>query len=200
MADAHQDSSGSFSRFFFGLAIIVMVVLPFVLSPAYLERLLNAERASIQMLLGDAEEEIYEASYTSPPQEIETGLVDLASQVGSDKPIHQWASERVTVVWLWGTLLNYRITMLFSWMLCTLPLIVGAFIDGYFVRETRKFSFFSQSPIRHKVAVRGAISAFVSTFLFILTPLAFPPLLMPLSLLGIGVAAWYWISNLQKRL
>jgi len=31
-------------------------------------------------------------------------------------------------------------------------------------------------------------------------PLAFSPLIVPGALIGIGMASWLWISNLQKRL
>lgn len=190
----------SFGRFLFGLAIIGMIALVFIISPAYLERIYTAERQSVQAILGDAEEEIYQEAYSEPSQELQEGAAAVARDAGQDKPISQWANDRATAMWLWGNLISYRLVMLFSWMLCILPLILGAFIDGYYVRESRKYSFFSQSPIRHKVGVRSATLIFGATVCSILLPLAFSPLIVPGALIGIGMASWLWISNLQKRL
>jgi len=197
---AEKQKETSFGQFFFGLVIIGMIVLVFTISPAYLERIYMAERQAVQAILGEAEDEIYQEAYSEPSQGLHEGTAALARDAGQGTPVSLWANDRATVLWLWGNLISYRLVMLFSWMLCIQPLILGAFIDGYYVRESRKYSFVSQSPIRHKVGVRSATLIFVATVCSIVMPLAFSPLVVPLALVSIGMASWLWISNLQKRL
>lgn len=199
MAEGSKKSSG-WPMFILGLVGIAVVTLLLLLTAPFIERIYQAERESVQSLLGDAEEDVYVASYFAPSTAVMEGMDSLSSDFGRDKPISVWANSRLTVLWMWGNLINYRINMLFAWLLSFLPFILAALIDGYYVREARKYTFYSQSPIRHKVGVRSALAVFVFAVICVGLPLAIPPLVTPIALVSIGSAAWLWMSNLQKRL
>jgi hypothetical protein len=199
MAEAQKRSSG-WSTFILGLVAIAFVVLLLLLPASYMERIYTAEREAVQTLLGDAEEAIYATSYFAPSQGVMDSMDSFSQDFGREKPISLWASARLTVLWMWGNLVNYRLAMLFAWMLSFLPFILAALIDGYYVREARKYTFYSQSPIRHKVGVRTAVAVFGITLICVGLPLVIPPIVTPVALISIGCAAWLWMSNLQKRL
>lgn len=199
MAEPQKKSSG-WSSFILGLIAIAFVVLVLLLPASYMERIYTAEREAVQTLLGDAEEAIYTTAYFAPSQGVTDGMDVLSQDFGREKPISLWASARLSVLWTWGNLINYRLAMLFAWMLSFLPFILAALIDGYYVREARKYTFYSQSPIRHKVGVRTAVAVFGFTLVCVGLPLAIPPVVTPVALISIGCAAWLWMSNLQKRL
>lgn len=199
MAAKAKKESG-WGAFIFGLFIIGLAVTVALIPLAHLERTYIAEREAVQSLLGDAEQEIYEHSYSDSSDEMRDGISAVTQDFGKGKPVSEWVQERMSSLMIWSNLISYRLTMLLAWLLSFLPLIIAAFVDGYYVREARKYSFFSQSPIRHKVGIRSATAVFIVALLSIGVPLVIPPLLVPISLIGIGLAGWLWISNLQKRL
>lgn len=199
MAEHTKKQSGA-GIFLLGVLCLALIAIAVTVPAPYMERVYMAERSAVQTLLGEAEQEVYEASYVAPSEDMRVGLADLSRDLGRHKPLTEWTSSRVVVTWLWGNLISYRLVMLFAWLLSFLPFIVAAFIDGYYVREARKYSFFSQSPIRHKVGVRTAISVCGMAAVSVVMPLAIPPVVAPIALLAIGSAGWLWTSNLQKRL
>lgn len=200
MAKKRQSQDGSWKSFLFGLVVIGIILMVIFIPVEQLRGTYQLQRESVQSFLGDAEEAIFEHSYQEPPGELEQGTDAIADAAGHDNPISHWARERAEVVWLWSNLISYRLSLVFAWMLCLMPLTVAAFVDGYQVREARKYAFFSQSPIRHKAGVRSAAVGLIFALASVGAPFPVTPLIIPAALLGIAVAGWFWISNLQKRL
>lgn len=193
-----NDSSGSGWRsFILGLGIMGVIALGALMPLTHVQKVLDADRASVRSLLNEDEAE--EAVFDSAKFE-DNGdpLRDVYLQDGPK--INKWASERMEVVTLWGQIISYRMTLLHIWLLAMLPLLLASFVDGYFVREGRKYAFKQQSSVRHKAGVMVAISFSIVAALSILLPVPVSPLLMPFALASVGLAAWIWVSNLQKRI
>ncbi len=200
MAQQKKSHHSEWKSFIFGLAVLGVIATVILIPVEYLHRTYSAQREAVQWLLGDAEEAIYENSFQEADEMMQDGASAIASTAGHDSPLAQWTRNRTEAIQVWTNLISYRLDMVLAWLLGMLPLIIAAFVDGYNVREARKYAFFSQSPIRHKAGIQAATFVFFLALVSIGAPLAISPLLVPASLLGIGFAGWLWISNLQKRL
>lgn len=111
-----------------------------------------------------------------------------------------WLVGRITVTLLWGSLIVYRLYALAMWGLLGIPLILAASVDGYYVREIRKHSFVSQSPIRHKVGIHFFRLAGIGMVVWLCLPVPVPTIAAPAVICFMAISMWLWVSNLQKRL
>lgn len=135
--------------------------------------------------------------------EIIEGLAKAASEAAGplgNSAIEKWAVERAYAVTLWGGLLTYRVFSLMMWSLFGIPLILAASADGFYVREIRKTSFVSQSPIRHKIGQHFSRIVMLIMACWLCLPVRTPVVVAPMVILFMAVSMWLWVSNLQKRL
>lgn len=131
----------------------------------------------------------------------QSGAVAMAAAASmGDSLFERWMKDRLYATWLWASIILYRSQMLLIWGLLGIPVILAAVMDGYYVREIRKWSFQAQSPIRHKLGVH--MHRWVAFILvgWLLLPIPMPLVLAPLVMIFTAWALWLWTGNLQKRL
>ena len=111
-----------------------------------------------------------------------------------------WLAGRVYVTLLWASLIMFRAYVLMMWALIGIPLILAASVDGLYVREIRKHSFVSQSPIRHKIGIHFFKLVTIAMVVWLCLPIPAPVFVAPLVISFMALSLWLWASNLQKRL
>ncbi|MDP1573066.1 MAG: DUF4400 domain-containing protein [Pseudomonadota bacterium] len=122
-----------------------------------------------------------------------------ASGLG-DSAIEHWLMDRIYASLLWANIIVYRTQALLMWGLLGIPLMMAASVDGFYVREVRKTSFISQSPIRHKIGVHFLWLVTMAMSAWLCLPIPAPIFAAPLVILFAAASFWLWVSNLQKRL
>ncbi len=111
-----------------------------------------------------------------------------------------WLAGRVYVTVLWASLIVYRVYVLMMWALIGIPLVLAASVDGLYIREIRKHSFVSQSPIRHKIGIHFFHLVTTVMVVWLCLPIPAPFFVAPLVIAFMAFSLWLWASNLQKRL
>jgi hypothetical protein len=101
---------------------------------------------------------------------------------------------------LWGGTVAYRVFTLLMWLIIGIPLIIAASIDGLYVREIRKTSFISQSPIRHKIGIHLFSLVNIALVFWLIMPVPMPIIAAPAVVCFIALSLWLWAGHLQKRL
>jgi len=141
---------------------------------------------------------------------IGTEAVDVLNQVArqgeraagglGSSQVDNWLTGRVYVTLLWASLIVYRAYALLMWGLIGIPLILAAAADGFLIREIRKHSFVSQSPIRHKIGIHFFRLITVAMVVWLCLPIPAPIFVAPAVIGFMAFSLWLWASNLQKRL
>ena len=141
---------------------------------------------------------------------IESQAGEMLSQVAKEgakavngmgsSQIDGWLSGRVYVTLLWASLVVYRAYVLMMWALIGIPLILAASVDGLFIREIRKHSFVSQSPIRHTIGIHFFRLVSVVMVVWLCLPVPAPVFVAPSVICFMAFSLWLWAGNLQKRL
>lgn len=141
---------------------------------------------------------------------IEYQAGDILSQVAKEgaravdamgrSQVDGWLAGRVYVTLLWASLIVYRAYVLMMWALIGIPLILAASVDGLFIREIRKHSFVSQSPIRHKIGIHFFRLVTIAMVVWLCLPVPAPVFVAPLVIAFMAFSLWLWAGNLQKRL
>lgn len=114
--------------------------------------------------------------------------------------IDSWMTGRVYVTLLWASLVVYRAYALMMWALIGIPLILAAVADGLFIREIRKHSFVSQSPIRHMIGIHFFRLVAMAMVVWLCLPIPAPIFVAPAVIGFMAFSLWLWAGNLQKRL
>jgi hypothetical protein len=122
-----------------------------------------------------------------------------ANDLGTSQ-IERWLMDRIYASFLWISLIVYRAYALLMWGLLGIPLILAASVDGFYVREIRKTSFISQSPIRHKIGIHFFRLVTIGMLVWLCLPAPAPLVAAPAVILFAAASLWLWVSNLQKRL
>lgn len=130
---------------------------------------------------------------------VTTGITKWTEVLGASA-VEAWLAERAYATILWLGLAVYRSQALVLWSLVGIPVILAATIDGFFVREIRKTSFVSQSPIRHKIGVMFFRWVVVAVTVWLLLPTPAPIFFIPAAILFVAASLWLWTANLQKRI
>lgn len=185
------------------LGLILIGVMAFValISPEYLQRVATGEKNALAVLLSDEHIAAFEKSSAKMADEIGDSLLsgEVGLSTGTD-PISVWAEGRLHAVKEWVRLIGFRIEVFALWMTLLVPVVGAIVIDGYMVREIRKYAFLAQSPVRHKMAAKSMIATGFSIPISLFVPLEIPNLVFPVAILAMGCAVWLWAVNLQKRL
>ena len=141
---------------------------------------------------------------------IENQAGDILSQVAKEgrravdamgrSEVDGWLAGRAYVTLLWASLIVYRAYVLMMWGLIGIPLVLAASVDGLYIREIRKHSFVSQSPIRHKIGIHFIRLVTIVMVVWLCLPVPAPVFVAPLVISFMAVSLWLWAGNLQKRL
>lgn len=143
-------------------------------------------------------------------QWIESQAGDMLSQLAKEgaktvdgmgrSQVDGWLAGRVYVTLLWASLIVYRAFVLMMWALIGIPLVLAASVDGLYIREIRKHSFVSQSPIRHKIGIHFFRLVTIVMVVWLCLPTPAPVFVAPSVIGFMAFSLWLWASNLQKRL
>lgn len=190
---------GSWAGFLAVVLLVGIILLWGLMPPAVIESSWRAEEAQLTTLGWEATHRWVMHQMGPMQVNLTTGTQMLAEGLGNN-PFEQWLTGRLYVTLLWGSLIIYRFQLLLMWGLFGIPLVLAAVVDGFAMREIRKHSFVSQSPIKHRVGVYGFRGAGVSVALWLLMPIPLPALLCPAAYVGLALSLWMWVGNLQKRL
>jgi len=117
-----------------------------------------------------------------------------------DSAIERWLVDRIYASLLWANIIVYRAQALVMWGLLGIPLVLAASMDGYYVREIRKNSFTSQSPIRHSIGIHFFRLVTIAMVVWLCLPIPAPIIAAPAVILFASASLWLWVGNLQKRL
>jgi hypothetical protein len=115
-------------------------------------------------------------------------------------PLWRWVGDRLDVIWQALYLALQRIALLLAWWPFLGFVLVGAVGDGLLRRRIRQSGFDYPSPLAHRLAVRGMLSAGVLVPLGLLLPLPVSPLAVPVVGALLGVALSVMLTQTQKRL
>ena len=118
----------------------------------------------------------------------------------SKSDIERWLTDRIYASLIWGNLITYRSFTLLMWGLLGIPFVLAASVDGFYLREIRKTSFVSQSPIRHKIGIHFFKLVSVAVMLWLCIPVPMPFIVAPTVICFLALSLWLWVGHLQKRL
>jgi hypothetical protein len=118
----------------------------------------------------------------------------------SKSDIEGWLTERIYASLIWGNLIIYRGFSLLMWGLLGIPFVLAASVDGFYMREIRKNSFVSQSPIRHKIGIHFFKLVSLAVLLWLCVPVPMPFITAPVVICFLAMSLWLWVGHLQKRL
>jgi hypothetical protein len=114
--------------------------------------------------------------------------------------IDHWATDRIYTSLIWLNLITYRSFTLLMWGLLGIPFVLAASVDGFYLREIRKTSFVSQSPIRHKIGIHFFKLVSVAVLVWLCIPVPMPFIVAPTVICFLALSLWLWVGHLQKRL
>lgn len=118
----------------------------------------------------------------------------------SKSDIERWLTDRIYASLIWGNLITYRSFTLLMWGLLGIPFVLAASVDGFYLREIRKTSFVSQSPIRHKIGIHFFKLVSVAVLVWLCIPVPMPFIVAPTVIFFMALSLWLWVGHLQKRL
>lgn len=118
----------------------------------------------------------------------------------SPSEIDHWAMDRIYTSLIWLNLIIYRSFTLLMWGLLGIPFVLAASVDGFYLREIRKTSFVSQSPIRHKIGIHFFKLVSFAVLVWLCVPVPMPFITAPVVICFLAMSLWLWVGHLQKRL
>ena len=185
---------------FVSIILMVGVLVCWALIPArVLESSWRTEQEKMALWAGDSTHRWIGAQAGDVLNQVAREGERATSGLGIDQ-IDNWLTGRVYVTLLWASLIVYRAYVLLMWGLIGIPLILAAAADGFLIREIRKHSFVSQSPIRHKIGIHFFRLITVAMVVWLCLPVPAPIFVAPAVIGFMAFSLWLWASNLQKRL
>jgi hypothetical protein len=118
----------------------------------------------------------------------------------SKSDIERWLTDRIYASLIWSNLITYRSFTLLMWGLLGIPFVLAASVDGFYLREIRKTSFVSQSPIRHKIGIHFFKLVSLAILVWLCIPVPMPFIAPPMVICFLALSLWLWVGHLQKRL
>ena len=185
---------------FVTIILMVGVLVCWALIPArVLESSWRTEQEKMALWAGDSTHRWIGAQAGDVLNQVARQGERAAGGLGNSQ-IDSWLMGRVYVTLLWASLIVYRAYALLMWGLIGIPLILAAAADGFLIREIRKHSFVSQSPIRHKIGIHFFRLITVAMVVWLCLPIPAPIFVAPAVICFMAFSLWLWASNLQKRL
>ena len=197
---ARQEKKRSEWGAFFSILLMVAILAAWALIPVKaIEASWRTEQETMTAWAGEGTQRWIESQAAEMLSQVAKEGAKAVNGMGSSQ-IDGWLAERMHVTLLWASLVVYRAYVLMMWALIGIPLILAASVDGLFIREIRKHSFVSQSPIRHKIGIHFFRLVTVVMVVWLCSPLAAPVFVAPSVICFMAFSLWLWAGNLQKRL
>jgi hypothetical protein len=185
---------------FVGIVLLVGTLAAWALIPVkFMESSWHTEKASIATWAGEGTHLWIESQAGEMLNQVAKEGSRTVDGMGRSR-FDGWLVGRVYVTILWASLIIYRAYVLMMWALIGIPLVIAASIDGLYVREIRKHSFVSQSPIRHKIGIHFFRLVTIVMVVWLCMPIPAPVFVAPSVISFMAFSLWLWASNLQKRL
>lgn len=185
---------------FFSIILMVGILATWALIPVKaIESSWRTEQETMVAWAGEGTQRWIESQAGEMLSQVAKEGAKAVNGMGSSQ-IDGWLSGRVYVTLLWASLVVYRAYVLMMWALIGIPLILAASVDGLFIREIRKHSFVSQSPIRHKIGIHFFRLVSVVMVVWLCLPVPAPVFVAPSVICFMAFSLWLWAGNLQKRL
>lgn len=198
MARARQPQ-GTWGSFFAVIAMIGLIAAWALVPAKVVEEAWQAEQRQIIAIAGERSDAWIKSRIAGLIADAARDAAQEAEKLGNSG-LEQWLKSRIYTSIVWITLVAYRVSELLMWMLLGFPLILGASVDGFYVREIRKTAFISQSPIRHKIGVHFFRLVSIALILVLLLPIPMPFVAAPAVVAFLALSLWLWVANLQKRI
>lgn len=198
MARARQPQ-GTWGSFFAVIAMVGLIAAWALVPAKVVEEAWQAEQRQIIAIAGERSDAWIKSRIAGLIADAARDAAQEAEKLGNSG-LEQWLKSRIYTSIVWITLVAYRVSELLMWMLLGFPLILGASVDGFYVREIRKTAFISQSPIRHKIGVHFFRLVSIALILVLLLPIPMPFVAAPAVVAFLALSLWLWVANLQKRI
>lgn len=170
-----------------------------LIPPRVLESTWQLEQEQMSAWAGEHAQRWVLSESVAAMRETATDAERTAATLG-DNGVERWLTDRIIASLLWANLVVYRAHALMMWGLLGIPLILAASVDGFYVRQIRKTSFISQSPIRHQIGVQSLRLVGVAMLAWLFLPVPMPAVAAPAVVCFAAFALWLWVGHLQKRL
>ncbi len=185
---------------FIGIVLMVVVLAGWALVPVKtMEISWRTEQETMASWAGEGTRRWIESQAGEMLNQLAREGAKAVNGIGNSQ-IDGWLAGRVYVTLLWASLVVYRAYVLMMWALIGIPLILAASVDGLYIREIRKHSFVSQSPIRHKIGIHFFRLVSVVMVVWLCLPIPAPVFIAPSVICFMAFSLWLWAGNLQKRL
>jgi hypothetical protein len=194
-----EQKKGELGTFVATLLIVGLIAAWALIPVQAMEAAWQSEQSQMSSLAGSSSDDWIKAQAAGTIASLAKDAKDAVDSLGESQ-IEHWLKGRIYVSLLWANLATYRASSLLMWFLLGFPLIIAASVDGFYVREIRKTSFVSQSPIRHKIGVHFFRLVSIAVVAWLLLPFPLPVISAPAVICFIAMSMWLWVGNLQKRL
>lgn len=194
-----EQKKGEWGAFIATLLVVGMVAIWALIPTRVMEATWQSEQTQMMLWAGESSNDWIRAQMAGTLAVIVKDAEMAAGSLG-DSQIEHWLKGRIYTSLLWANLAIYRASTLLMWSLLGIPLIIAASIDGFYMREIRKTSFISQSPIRHKIGVHFFKLVSIAIVAWLLLPVPMPIVAAPTVICFFALSMWLWVGHLQKRL
>jgi hypothetical protein len=185
---------------FVGIVLMVSIMAVWALIPIkVMESSWATEQESMASWAGESTRRWIESQAGEMLSQLAEEGAKAVDGMGSSQ-VDGWLAGRLYVTLLWASLIVYRAYVLMMWALIGIPLVLAASVDGLYIREIRKHSFVSQSPIRHKIGIHFFHLVTIVMVVWLCLPIPAPFFVAPLVIAFMAFSLWLWAGNLQKRL
>jgi hypothetical protein len=185
-------------------AVVVMVVfllVIFALPVPVAEQSLEIERRQLVTNgLGTEGMDSWIASQAADWTKLTIAMLNRNAGDGRGSQLAAYWAERLYVFALWFTMISYRAAALLMWSLIAVSILSCMIVEGFYIREIRKTTFSSQSPIKHKAGLMLFKWVGWAALVWIFLPFPMPFLLVPAAIVMVGLGMRTWVANLQKRI
>ena len=185
---------------FFAVLLLIGFLAAWALIPVrVIDATWQAEQQQMTRWAGEGANQWIVLQTASALSETATDAGKAASSL-SKSDIERWLTDRIYASLIWGNLITYRSFTLLMWGLLGIPFVLAASVDGFYLREIRKTSFVSQSPIRHKIGIHFFKLVSVAVLVWLCIPVPMPFIAAPTVICFLALSLWLWVGHLQKRL
>jgi len=117
-----------------------------------------------------------------------------------DRGLGYWLYLRLQVLWMAVRQMLFRLEVMVLWLPVAAVFLGPALADGLAERGIRKYRFSYASPLVHRNTSLLLHLLAAAAILLPLLPVSIPPLAYPAALAAGGLAVWWMVLNIQKRM
>ena len=199
------------------LVFIHVVLYTLVIPESWLQSALVKERAASYRFLGPDNAAYAESRATDlfTRSVVDTGVqaqsfrtfVPTTQQLANDgamaeanQPgVFSWVEGRLRAFWTMVYAVTHRLSTALLWWPFILITLFPFLIDAFVSRKIKKSSFALTSPHLQGLATRAIPLLFIGYFLLLFAPIAMPPSLVPLIMVGTSGLIWVVVAHFVKR-